>query len=124
MAMLAPRLYNLHPLLAGPIERWPEHLPRIAAMGFDWVYVNAFWAPGASGSIYAVADPYELHPRVRGDARGPAHELVQRFIEAAREHGSYQLMQQDLALATTPVAAALPGNEEIGSARVEYRRRA
>jgi hypothetical protein len=45
------------------------------------------------------------------------------FIEAAREHGTYQLMQQELALAAKPLAADLPGNEEIGRARVEYRRR-
>jgi len=44
-------------------------------------------------------------------------------IEASREHGTYQLMQQELTLAATPVAAQLPGNEEIGRARVEYRRR-
>src|SRR5688500_7856682 len=84
MARLAPRIYNLYPLLAGPIEGWPAHLPRIAAMGFDWVYVNAFWAPGASGSIYAVADPFELHPVVRGDAGGSAAELTGRFFAAAR----------------------------------------
>jgi hypothetical protein len=45
------------------------------------------------------------------------------IIEAAREHGTYQLMQQDLAMTSKPVAADLPGNEEIGRARVEYRRR-
>ena len=45
------------------------------------------------------------------------------FIEAAREHGSYQLMQQDLTLGAKPVAADLGSNEEIGRARVEYRRR-
>jgi hypothetical protein len=45
------------------------------------------------------------------------------FIEAAREHGSYQLMQQELTLGTKPVAADLPGNEEIGRARVDYRHR-
>jgi len=44
-------------------------------------------------------------------------------IEASREHGSYQLMQQELMLATKPVSADLAGNEEIGRARVEYRRR-
>ena len=44
-------------------------------------------------------------------------------IEAAREHGSYQLMQQDLSLTAKPVAADLSGNQEIGRARVEYRRR-
>lgn len=43
------------------------------------------------------------------------------FIEAAREHGTYQLMQQDLSLETKPVAARLEGNTEIGRARVEYR---
>ena len=45
------------------------------------------------------------------------------FIEAAREHGSYQLIQQDLALATSPKAIDLQGNEEIAGAHVEYRRR-
>lgn len=45
------------------------------------------------------------------------------MIEAAREHGSYQLMQQELTLTTKPVAADLPGNEEIGRARVEFRLR-
>ena len=44
-------------------------------------------------------------------------------IEAAREHGSSQLMQQDVTLTTKPMAADLSGNEEIGRARVEYRRR-
>lgn len=44
-------------------------------------------------------------------------------IEAAREHGSYGLMQHDLELASTPKAADLPGNNEVASARVEYRRR-
>ena len=59
MALLdnAPRIYNLHPLLAGPIAAGRNICARIAAMGFDWVYVNAFWEPGASGSIYAVRDP-------------------------------------------------------------------
>jgi len=44
-------------------------------------------------------------------------------IEASREHGSYQLMQQDLTLTTKPLSADLAANEEIGRARVEYRRR-
>lgn len=45
------------------------------------------------------------------------------YIEAAREHGTYQLMQQELTLAAAPLSAELPGNEEIGRARVDYRRR-
>lgn len=45
------------------------------------------------------------------------------MIEAAREHGSHQLMQQEMTLATQPVAADLSANEEIARARVEYRHR-
>ena len=45
------------------------------------------------------------------------------FVEAAREHGSYGLMQKELTLGQTPVAADLTPNDEIGRARVEYRRR-
>src|ERR671927_1503005 len=87
MRTAAPRIYDLYPLLAGPIYTWREDLPRIAGMGVDWVYVNAFWTPRASGSIYAIADPYELHPLVRGDSREDAATLVRWFVEAAREHG-------------------------------------
>jgi hypothetical protein len=59
------------------------------------------------------------------DDRGKAVEQgsYRVLIEAAREHGSYQLMQQELTFAAKPVAADLPGNEEIARARVEYRHR-
>ena len=30
----ATLIYNLFPLLVGPIPRWEKHLDRIAAMGF------------------------------------------------------------------------------------------
>ena len=49
-------------------------------MGFDWVYVNAFFAPGGSGSIYAIADPFELHPLVRDGEEGDASALIRRFV--------------------------------------------
>jgi hypothetical protein len=59
------------------------------------------------------------------DDRGAVVEqgTYRLYIEAAREHGTYQLMQQELTLAAAPVSAELPGNEEIGRARVDYRRR-
>ena len=60
-----PRIYNLFPLLAGSIPHWRNHLPRIAALGFDWVYVNPFHYPGFSGSLYAVKDYYRLNPIFR-----------------------------------------------------------
>jgi hypothetical protein len=57
----------------------------------------------------------------RGNAVAQGNYRV--LIEAAREHGTYQLMQQQLSLGAKPVAADLGGNDEIASARVEYRRR-
>ena len=58
----------------------------------------------------------------RDDRGGVVDQGAYRVvIEAAREHGSYQLMQQDLTLGAKPVAADLGSNEEIGRARVEYR---
>ena len=60
--MSGPRIYNLFPLLAGPVPAWADHLERIAGMAFDWIYVNPFHYPGFSGSLYAVKDFYRLHP--------------------------------------------------------------
>jgi starch synthase (maltosyl-transferring) len=55
-------IYNLYPLLAGPLVDWPSHLKRAAAMGFEWVYVNPIHMPGRSGSIYSVADYFQINP--------------------------------------------------------------
>src|SRR5262249_51399402 len=45
------------------------------------------------------------------------------FIDAAREHGTYQSMQTPINLDATPFAIELPGGIEIKSASVEYRRK-
>jgi len=82
-----PRIYNLFPLLAGPIAGWEAHLPRIAAMGFDWVYVNPFHYPGFSGSLYAIKDFDRLHPVVRGGAEAHDDALIHRFVKAADAAG-------------------------------------
>jgi hypothetical protein len=60
----------------------------------------------------------------RDDSGRPVAQGNYRLlIEAAREHGSHQLIQQDLTLTTTPKSIDLGGNEEIAGAHVEYRRR-
>ncbi len=56
------RIYNLFPLLAGPFSAWQPHLKRAAALGFDWVFVNPIQKPGASGSLYSIADYFDFHP--------------------------------------------------------------
>lgn len=87
-----PRIYNLFPTLLGPIERWEGQLPAIARMGFNWVFLNPFHLPGASGSLYAVKDPYGLHPVVQGAGEGSPDERLGRFVQAARRAGLAVMM--------------------------------
>jgi starch synthase (maltosyl-transferring) len=86
------RIYNLFPTLAGSIAEWVAQLPRIAAMGFNAVYVNPFHYPGFSGSLYAVKDYYRLNPRFRGASRKSDEALLRGFTAAARGHGLRAIM--------------------------------
>src|SRR5712671_3077940 len=86
------RIYNLFPSLAGTIRTWTTHLPRIAGMGFNAVYVNPFHYPGFSGSLYAVKDYYRLNPRLRAGEADDDDTLLHGFTEAARGHGLRVIM--------------------------------
>ena len=86
------RIYNLFPTLAGTVRQWTAHLPRIAAMGFDAVYVNPFHYPGFSGSLYAVKDYYRLNPRFRDSRPDNDDALLRGFTEAARAQGLRVIM--------------------------------
>jgi starch synthase (maltosyl-transferring) len=86
-----PRIYNLFPSLVGSVDRWTAELPRIAAMGFDWVYVNPFHYPGFSGSLYAVKDYYRLNP-LFDECGQPAELQLGSFTAAARELGLAVMM--------------------------------
>jgi len=86
------RVYNLFPTLAGTVRQWIGHLPRIAAMGFNSVYVNPFHYPGFSGSLYAVKDYYRLNPRFRDGQQSDDDALLQGFTEAARARGLRVIM--------------------------------
>ena len=46
------------------------------------------------------------------------------FIEAAREHGTHQIIRKQVTIADEPFAEELKGNVEIKSASIEYRRKA
>ncbi len=85
-----PRIYNLFPLLAGRVRAWHDHLERIAAMGFSWIYVNAFHYPGFSGSLYAIKDPYRLN-ELFADGRDQ-DEALRDFLDAAARHGLKVMM--------------------------------
>lgn len=88
---VGPRIYNLFPPLVGPVAAWIAELPRIAAMGFDWVWLNPFHYPGFSGSLYAVKDHYRLNP-LFDEGGAPAEVQLGRFTAAARAHGLAVMM--------------------------------
>ena len=82
-----PRIYNLFPLLVGKVSAWRAELPRIAQLGFDWVYVNPFHETGGSGSLYAIKDPFRLDPRFRDERQGSDDDQIRAFAEDAASHG-------------------------------------
>ena len=81
-----PIIYNLFPLLAGTIAGWKRELPRIAAMGFNTVFVNPFHCAGASRSIYAIKDVERIDSRFK-DRPDDDDRVIKTFIDAARAHG-------------------------------------
>jgi starch synthase (maltosyl-transferring) len=82
--MSGTRFYYLHPLLAGPIDRWPDHLDRAAAMGFDAVVTAPPFLPGPIGNLFLSADHDRLDPRLGG---GDALNALKRLAEAAVRRG-------------------------------------
>ena len=43
-------------------------------------------------------------------------------IEAAREHGTYQIIRQEVELDGKPKQFQMSGNQELSSATIDYRR--
>jgi starch synthase (maltosyl-transferring) len=81
-------LYNLFPLLAGPLIHWGNHFQRAAGMGFDWVFVNPIQLPGASRSLYSIADYSRYHPAVLdGVGVGTPEDQVRHMTNAAASAG-------------------------------------
>jgi starch synthase (maltosyl-transferring) len=101
---VGPRIYNLFPLLAGPIERWGTHAERAADMGFNWLYVNPFHSCGFSGSLYAIKDPYRLNDLlIEGSSEDDS--VLTRFLSAASGLGLRVMM--DLVVNHTALDASL-----------------
>lgn len=81
---LGPRIYNLFPPLVGKVADWGAELPRIAGMGFDWVYVNQFYDAELSGRSLADGG-FRLHPLCRNGEDDEAQ--IQRFVDEASALG-------------------------------------
>ncbi len=81
-------IYNLFPLLAGPLTGWQPHLERARSLGFNWIFINPVSYPGFSGSLYAVKDYYKLNPLFvdKGSKLEPEEQLA-RMLDQAHEIG-------------------------------------
>jgi len=64
------------PIASGPFTDWTPHLERAAGLAFDWVYVNPIQKPGASGSLYSIADYFGFNPEFV-DQQSPLSEAEQ-----------------------------------------------
>ena len=80
--MFGTRFYYLHPLLAGPIDTWTNHLDRIAAMSFDTVIIAPPFMPGGSGDLFLTPDHNRLDPRL---GMGEAIAALARLADEARD---------------------------------------
>lgn len=87
-----PHIYNLFPLLAGPLPAWTPHLERAQRLGFDWVFVNAFHYAGYSGSLYSIKDYYTIDPRLVDPAAGPPMAQLEQMIQTATRLGLKLMM--------------------------------
>lgn len=101
----APIIYNLFPLLVGPIPRWEDHLDRIAGLGFNWIFVNPFHYPGFSGSLYAVKDYFAFNPLFIGESDQDPFVLLKHFLDRAAHQGLAVMM--DLVINHTAVDSPL-----------------
>ena len=83
-AGLSPRIYQFDPRLAGAPDDWADHLPRIAAMQFDWILVG-----GSAEQIAQVPGQVsrQVSGQVSGQASGPQFERVRALCEEAATAG-------------------------------------
>lgn len=82
------KIYNLFPLLAGPLKDWKPHLERAASMGFDWLFVNPIQKPGYSGSLYSIQDYFQINPVLLAPrSRTAPEQQVRKTIELAESLG-------------------------------------
>ncbi|MCK5706339.1 MAG: alpha-amylase [Candidatus Aureabacteria bacterium] len=84
-------IYNLFPRLVGNIEKWGDHINRIAKMGFNWIYINPFHYPGFSGSLYAPKDYYAFNPIFIEDDKDGFKQLSE-FNEKCMKKGIKVMM--------------------------------
>ena len=84
----SPIIYNLFPPIVGDVGHWIGHIQRAAGMGFNWCFINPIHLVGASGSLYAVRDYFELSPIFFGEnSKSTQWSRFKRFVTESRAMG-------------------------------------
>ena len=99
----APRIYYVHPLLAGPLDGWGPVLDRAAALGFDHVLTAPLFAAGAARDLFLTADPDRIDPRLGG---GDGWAAIARLAADCEARG-LRLMQ-DATLDRAAAGGSMP----------------
>jgi len=82
------KIYNLFPLLAGPLPDWTPHLERAADLGFNAIYVNPIQQSGRSGSLYSIADYFKIDKRfLKPRSRRAPDDQVRDMTDTADKLG-------------------------------------
>ena len=100
---MAPKIYHLHPLVAGPLTDWPGHFARCRDLGFDAVCLAPPFVPGEGGDIFATAEHEALHPAL--GSRDSADAALAHAALAAASQGLALLL--DVALDRVAANASL-----------------
>jgi starch synthase (maltosyl-transferring) len=100
-----PRIYNLFPLLVGPMPQWSAHIDRARAMGFNWLFINPIQQSGFSGSLYSIKDYYAIDARMVDPASGTPQDQLRAMVEAV--HGAEMRLMLDLVINHTAVDSPL-----------------
>lgn len=100
-----PLLYTLFPRLAGTMPNWLPHTARAREMGFQWIHLNPVHLMGASRSLYAVKDFYQLDPEFLPSGSSDGFDELARTLEAM--HGQGLRVMMDLVINHTARDAPL-----------------
>src|SRR3954468_15497714 len=81
----APKIYYLHPRLAGPVADWTGHLERVKRMGFDHVCVAPLFAPGQDGDLFLTGQHDRADPAL--GIEGSVEEATRTMARQADRFG-------------------------------------
>jgi starch synthase (maltosyl-transferring) len=87
-----PRIYNLFPLLVGPMPLWGPHIERARRMEFNCIFINPFQQSGYSRSLYSIKDYYAVDARLLDPAAGTPEEQLRAMVAMVRGAGMGLMM--------------------------------